>query len=119
MKYIFTVTIILFAFAVKAQSIKITAVENVSDKRTPVINTKFEITLNDTIKLELTTGSDGLLGKIPLDKGSYNIRLDNKEFLPAEVKDIVVGEGKTAYVDIMCRRITTLSKEEKKKLGIK
>lgn len=103
----------------RAQNVKIFVNEKNKEVITPLANTKFAITISDTIMLELTTGSDGLLGKIPLDAGTYKIRVYNNDFTPGEITGVVVSANKTTPATLTCIRLSTLSAEEKKKLGIK
>jgi hypothetical protein len=109
----------LAAFFSNAQAIRITVNEKVKDGVKPLTDTKFEITMNDTIKTEMTSGSDGMLGKFPLEKGKYHVVLSNPDFLNAEAKDVVVEDKRTNSITITCVRISSMSQEEKKKAGIK
>ncbi|MCE3226201.1 MAG: hypothetical protein K0S32_752 [Bacteroidetes bacterium] len=104
---------------INAQAIRISVNEKTKEGIKPIAETKFEITMNDTIKTEMTSGSDGTLGKFPLGKGKYNVVLFNPDFINAESKDVIVEERRTNSITITCTRISSLSPEEKKKAGIK
>jgi hypothetical protein len=109
----------LAASSLNAQAIRITINEKTKEGLKPLTDTKFEITMNDTIKTEMTSGSDGMLGKFPLEKGKYRVVLSNPDFLNAEAKDVIVEEKRTNSITITCVRLSTMSQEEKKKAGIK
>lgn len=97
------ILLLSFAFCnLKAQSIRITVNEKTPDGIKPLANTKFEITLNDTIKTELTTGSDGILGKMALEPGVYKLVLTNNKYSPTETKDIIVTDKKLTPVTVIC-----------------
>jgi len=96
-----------------AQAVRLTVNEKIKDALVPISNTKFEITLNDTLKLELTSGSDGQLGKIPLENGVYKIVLSNAEFVDATENNVTVNASKTTAVTLTCTRKNGLKKEQK------
>ncbi|MBA3662782.1 MAG: hypothetical protein H0W61_01050 [Bacteroidetes bacterium] len=110
---------LLFAFTFfvnqsNAQAIRITVQEKTSTGVKPLADTKFELTLNDTIKTELTSGSDGMLGKVMLDPGTYRLTLANKAFEAPETKNIVVAEKKLTTLVITCTPAVAKKPEEKK-----
>ncbi|MCW3076780.1 MAG: hypothetical protein JWO32_1389 [Bacteroidetes bacterium] len=115
MKNILIIILIFFgACTLKSQSIRITVNEKTPEGVKPLANTKFEITLNDTIKTELTTGSDGILGKIALDPGVYKLLLVNNKFSHSETKDIVVSDKKLTAVTVICTPVAVQNHIKKK-----
>ena len=85
-----------------SQAIRITVEEKTKDGVKALADTKFELTLNDTLKTELTSGSDGMLGKVPVEPGTYKLVLTNPRFEPAETKGIVVSAKKLTVITVTC-----------------
>ena len=115
-KLIFISTFLLAAYLGKTQSIRIYVSEKESGSELPVAQRAFEITINDTIKLNLSTSNNGLLGKIELDPGKYKIQLQNKEYQNAMLKDVLVEAAKTSNITIYVVPITANKEEEIKKV---
>lgn len=104
-------TIILFGLLltgnlVKAQAVRITVNENAKEGVKPLTDVKFDITFNDTIKTEMTTGSDGSLGKFPLPAGKYSLVISAPGFVMKEPQTITIEEKRTNQVNILCIRKT-------------
>ena len=88
----------IFTFSVylgKAQCIRLYVSEKVKGAEIPVERRKFEVTINDTMKLNLTSGNDGYLGRISLDRGTYKVVLKNADYSEAIVKDVIVEESRS------------------------
>lgn len=70
----------------------------------------------------MKTQADGSLEKIATTSGSKTVKIDCKNCQSAQVKGIIVGEGKIAYltVALCCEAyFNSLSKKEKRKMGYK
>lgn len=112
---ILVVFLTLFIYCTKAQCIRIYVAEKVKEVEIPIERRDFEITINDTMKLNLTSGNNGLLGRISLDKGTYKVMIQNPEFADAIVKDVVVEESRSNNLTINVVPLTAAQIEEKKK----
>jgi hypothetical protein len=86
----------------KAQAVRITVNENTKEGIKPLTDVKFDITFNDTIKTEMTTGSDGSLGKFPLPAGKYKLVITNPSFEMKEPQNIIVEEKRTNQISVIC-----------------
>lgn len=105
-------------------ALKITVREKTksAERNSLVINESITIVLNDSTKHSLITNSEGDVPIKNLQPGKYNIKIIRRDCEISEVKGIVIGKGKTAYVSITltCQAyINSLTKKEKKKLGYK
>lgn len=117
---LFTFSVQLHSQAIRPQGIKLSVSERTKQGSKPIASGQVEITLNDSIKRVLSPDAEGSLGVIPLAQGSFTIKCKYRDCQIAEVKNIVVGEGKTAYVTLALTcpsYIRSLSKRERKKLG--
>lgn len=104
------------------QGIKLTISEKTKKGSKPVTSGQIEISFNDSIKMTLVPDNEGCVGVIPLNRGAYDIKCKYQDCLISETKNIVVGEGKTAFVTmaLTCPTyLNSLTKKEKKRLGIK
>lgn len=104
MKYILSVIVVMLSIGTRAQAVRITVNEKKAETIQPLSNTKFEIVFNDSIVVELVSGSDGALGKIPLDEGTYTIVLKNEAFEPAIEKNVKLSPGKITPLTVNCKR---------------
>jgi hypothetical protein len=106
-------------------ALKLSVFEKVKNEsgKLAVVNQSLTIFLNDTIRILSTTDADGSTQFIKnLSPGKYNVKVVRADCQSYEVRNIIIGEGKTAYVGILltCTSyITSLTKKEKKKLGYK
>jgi hypothetical protein len=98
----------------KAQCIRIYVAEKIKEAEIPVERRKFEVTINDTMKLNLTSGNNGLLGRIPLDKGTYKVVLKNPEYADAIVNDVIVEESRSNNLTVNVVPAGPVKVEEKK-----
>jgi hypothetical protein len=115
---IFFVLLFLLATKFQAQSMRIHVQQK--DKQgnmVPLTDTRFEVTLNDSIKTELTSGSDGILGKLQLDPGTYKVALTNSSFTVPETKNILITEKKMTTVTIVCTPVSSVVPSVNKKTG--
>ena len=90
--------------------------------RRPVINESINVVVNDSATFTLTTDNEGYVVIKDRPKGYYNIKVARVDCQPQEIKGIIIGEGKTAYVtfQLTCASyINSLTKKERKKLGYK
>ena len=116
MKINFPIVFFIVSISIgKAQCIRIYVAEKVKGVEIPIERREFDITINDTIKLKLTSGNSGLLGRIPLDRGTYKVKIQNPEFADAIVNDVVVEESRSNNLTINVLPATTVKEEEKKK----
>ena len=86
------------------------------------INVPVTIILNDSLKYDLTTDSEGSVALKNLAVGKYSVKTVRKDCEVYEIKGILIGEGKTAYMSVRLTcadYIKSLTKKEKKKLGYK
>ncbi|MEO6303908.1 MAG: hypothetical protein ABIP51_12125 [Bacteroidia bacterium] len=112
------ILICFFAVSVytgKAQCIRIYVAEKIKEVEIPVERREFEITINDTIKLNLTSTNDGLLGRVSLDKGTYKVKLTNPEYADAIVANVIVEESRSNNLTVNVVPLTAAQIEEKKK----
>jgi len=87
-----------------------------------LVNEPVTFTLNDSTKYNLTTDDEGYADIKDLKPGSYSVSVGRKDCQTTTVRDIKIGEGKTAYVtfNLTCLSyINSLTKKERKKLGYK
>ncbi|MDP3557100.1 MAG: hypothetical protein Q8T03_06975 [Bacteroidota bacterium] len=116
MKQIILISIFtLAAFFCKAQCIRIYVAENIKGAEIPVERRSFEITINDTMKVNLTSGNNGLLGRISLDRGTYKVKIQNPEFADVVMNDVVVEESRSNNLTMTVVALTAAQLEEKKK----
>lgn len=100
---------------VSSQAMRIIVHEKTTDGSKPIADTKFELTLNDTLKTELTSASDGILGKLPVEPGVYKLVLTNPHFQPSETKNIVVSDKKLTILTVTCVPVSGNRDNDKKK----
>jgi hypothetical protein len=112
-KNIFLFCTLALSFKLHSQSVRITVNERKNENVIPVIDKKFTIVFNDTIIVELTSGSDGQLGKIQMDEGMYKIVIKNEEFIDAVENSVKLSPGKVTALNVTCSRKNT--KHENKK----
>jgi len=98
----------------KAQCIRIYVAELVKEVEIPVERRKFEITINDTMKLNLTSGNNGLLGRISLQSGKYKVKLTSPDYADAVMNDVVVEESKSTNITMNVVPATAPVKVEEK-----
>lgn len=87
-----------------AQAVRINVNESVKTGVKPLTDIRFEITFNDTIKTEMTSGTDGSLGKFPLPAGKYKVQLDNPLYMMKEPQEVMIENKKTNTLNITCIR---------------
>jgi len=116
MRQVFLTTLfVLSAFCFKAQCIRIYVAEKVKEVEIPIERREFEVTINDTMKLNLTSQSNGLLGRISLDRGTYKVKLTSEDYTDAILTDVVVEESRSNNLTIHVTSLTPAQVEEKKK----
>lgn len=116
MKQLFFIAFFVLAvFNIQAQCIRIYVAEKVKEVEIPIERREFEVTINDTMKLNLTSQSNGLLGRISLDRGTYKVKLTSEDYTDAILKDVVVEESKSNNLTIHVTSLTPAQIEEKKK----
>ena len=120
MKHIFLICFLtLSVYSANAQCIRIYVSQKIKEVEIPIERREFEVTINDTMKLNLTSGNNGLLGRISLDKGTYKVMIKNPEFGDAIMNDVVVEESHSNNLTINVVPATDVKMEEKKKIGEK
>jgi hypothetical protein len=105
----------LGTYVSKSQCIFIYANEKVKGVEIPIVNEEFQIIINDSIKHTRRTRSDGSLGRIPLEKGTYKVKILNPYFSEGDKPGVIVNESRTTDVEILLTRQTAVKEEEKKK----
>lgn len=105
----------LSLFSTKAQCIRIYVAQKVQGVEIPIERREFEITINDTMKLNLTSTNDGLLGRVSLDKGTYKVKLQSDDYADAILTDVVVEESRSNNLTVNVVPLTAAQIEEKKK----
>lgn len=113
-RIIFSILFLYITLISSAQAVRITVNERVGELIKPLSNLKFELTFNDTIKTEMTSSSEGSLGKFELEKGSYKIVLSNPAFVISETKNVMIEDKRTNNLVITCVRKLVLVPEVKK-----
>ena len=108
------VLLALCAFKAKSQCIFIYANEKIKGVEIPIVNEEFRILINDTIQHVRRTKSDGSLGRIALEKGTYKVKIINPDFTEGFKSDVIVGD-RTTDVEILLSRAAGQKTEEKKK----
>ena len=98
----------------KAQCIRIYVAEKVKEVEIPIERRKFEITINDTMRLNLTSGTNGLLGRVSLPSGKYNVKLTSPDYADAIMNDVVVEESKSTNITMNVVAATAPVKVEEK-----
>ncbi|MDP1800992.1 MAG: hypothetical protein Q8L81_06555 [Bacteroidota bacterium] len=109
-------------FGQNFQGLQLKIDEKLKEGHQPLSNEDVLITINDSITLKMKTQADGSLEKIATASGSKTVKIDCKNCQSAQVKGIIVGEGKIAYltVGLSCAAyFNSLSKKEKRKMGYK
>lgn len=116
MRQLFLTTLfVLSVFCIKAQCIRIYVAEKVKEVEIPIERREFEITINDTMKLNLTSGNNGLLGRVSLERGTYKVKLTSDDYADAIVTDVVVEESRSNNLTVNVVALTAAQIEEKKK----
>lgn len=116
MKHLILVSFLMLSVLVtKAQCIRIYVAEKVKEVEIPIERREFEVTINDTMKLNLTSQSNGLLGRISLDKGTYKVKLTSEDYTDAILQDVVVEESRSNNLTMHVVSLTPAQIEEKKK----
>lgn len=108
-----------FSYNIKSQCIRIYVAEKVKEVEIPVERHDFEVTINDTMKLNLSSGNNGLLGRISLDKGTYKVVIKNPEYAEAIMKDVIVEESRSNNLTIIVVPISAMKAEDKQPVGKK
>jgi hypothetical protein len=111
----FFVLFMLGAYVCRSQCIFIYANEKVKGVEIPIVNEEFQIIINDSIKHMRRTKSDGSLGRIPLEKGIYKVKIINPEFSEGNKPDVTVNESRTTDVEMLLTRSAVKEEEKKKK----
>ncbi len=93
----------------------------VKDKLTglPLSSTSYTVTLNDSIKSVLISDTQGNALTGDLRKGPYKVEITCNMYLNATINNIIIGEGKTAYISMELIPARALTRKEKKRLGIR
>ncbi len=112
--YFALLTVIFFGLQAVAQNdngaIRITLKDNVTNETIPFANV---VAFKDGVQVGVaTTDMDGVAVIKPLSPGKYSIKGVYIGYHPQEMKDIVVNEGKTAYVNIPMTNANTLVEVE-------
>ncbi|MBA3680975.1 MAG: hypothetical protein H0W73_07380 [Bacteroidetes bacterium] len=116
MKQLFFIAFFALAvFTTNAQCIRIYVAQKIKEVEIPIERREFEITINDTMKLNLTSTNDGLLGRVSLEKGTYKVKLQSDEYADAIVTDVIVEESRSNNLTINVVPLTAAQIEEKKK----
>ncbi|MEI8137506.1 MAG: hypothetical protein WCH21_09315 [Bacteroidota bacterium] len=101
MKHLFLICFFaLSVYCSNAQCIRIYVSQKIKEVEIPVERREFEVTINDTMKLNLTSGNNGLLGRISLDRGTYKVVIKNPEYVDAIMNDVVVEESRSNNLTI-------------------
>src|SRR5688572_765069 len=100
--YLAVVLFVLTSLSAFAQndggSIKVVLVDKATKEPIPFANV---VAYKDGVQVGVsTTNMDGEAYIKPLAPGKYNVKGVFVGFQPTEIKDVVVGEGKTAYVTL-------------------
>lgn len=99
----------------KSQCIFIYANEKVKGVEIPIVNEEFQIIINDSINHVRRTKSDGSLGRIALEKGTYHVKIIHPEFTEGFKSDVVVGDRTTDVEILLTRSASAVRREVKKK----
>lgn len=97
----------------KAQCIFIYANEKVKGVEIPIANEEFQIIINDSINHKRRTKSDGSLGRISLERGTYRVKIVHPEFSEGFKSEVIVGD-RTTDVEILLTRSAAARREEKR-----
>lgn len=100
--YFTVVLVVLTGLAAVAQTgngaIKITLIDKTTKEAIPFANV---VAYKDGVQVGVaTTDMDGVATIKPLEPGKYSVKGVYVGYQAAEMKDVVVGDGKTAYVPI-------------------
>jgi len=116
MKPLFFFTLFLLgACFSKAQCIFVYVNEKVKGVEIPIVSEEFKIYVNDTLKATRMSKSDGCLGRIPLEKGTYKVKIVSPGFSEGSKADVVVNESRTTDVEMLLTKQAAVKEEEKKK----
>ena len=88
----------------------------------PLYGATIELIINDTLKITRSTDAEGRMEQIDVPPSRYKIVARYADCNQVTFNDVIVSEGKPTYCafSFLCPSfIKTLSKKEKKKLGIK
>lgn len=113
-QFILAILFVFICMLSSAQAIRITVNEKFGDEIKPLANVKFELTFNDTIKTEMTSTSEGSLGKFDLEKGVYKVVLSNPVYVISETKNVIIEAKRTNNLVVTCVRKSIPVPEVKK-----
>lgn len=85
----------------------------------PLSSTSYTVTLNDSTKSVLISDAQGHALTGNLVKGPYKVEIACNMYLNATINNIIIGEGKTAYITMELIPARVLTRKEKKRLGIR
>jgi LytS/YehU family sensor histidine kinase len=88
----------------RSQCIFIYVNEKVKGVEIPIVNEEFQIIVNDSIKHTRRSKSDGSLGRIVLEKGTYKVKIVNPDFSEGNKADVIVNESRTTDVEMLLTR---------------
>jgi hypothetical protein len=66
------------------------------------------------MRLNLTSGNNGLLGRVSLPSGKYNVKLTSPDYADAIMNDVVVEESKSTNITMNVVAATAPVKVEEK-----
>lgn len=116
MKPVFLFALFLVgAYAARSQCIFVYVNEKVKGVEIPIVNEEFQIIINDSIKHMLRSKSDGSLGRIALEKGTYKVKILNPDFSEGNKPEVIVNESRTTDVEMLLTRRSAVGEEEKRK----
>lgn len=93
----------------------------IKDKLTglPLSSTSYTLMLNDSTKSVLTSDTQGQAITGDLLKGPYKVEIACNMYLNAMMNNIIIGEGKTAYITMELIPARPLTRKDKKRLRIR
>lgn len=98
------------------------ATRDAPNGRRAIVNQKLDAVINDSITISITTDPEGFCTIANLPKGKYKIKIVRADCAATEVRDVIINDGKIAYVSLRltcAAYLNSLTKKEKKKLGYK
>ena len=99
----------------KAQSVYIYASQKIKGAEIPIERVDFDVFINDSLKKKFTSGNDGALGRISLEKGKYKIKISTLEYADGLNNEVIINESKTTNLVLNLIPLTAAQVEEKKK----
>jgi|GEM_PF-6962050 len=84
-----------------------------------LVSTPFTVTLNSADKFAFVSDNQGAALTGDLKKGKYKVEVACDNYQTTYYDNIIVGEGKTAYLTFGLLPNRPLTKKERKLLGIK